>query len=106
MRIYLFMLMMVISFSAESFGGRGDLSKDQILDLAKKYSCQYCHDHHKVGEFKRMRCEFIAYLKGGSWIVAAHPVYEDDHGKEAIVEGGDRLYEYSKAGKLLKVTGQ
>ena len=97
-----FLMLASLPLVVSASGGEGRLSKQDVIELARKASYRYCHDHFAFGEFERTRCEFFAYFKNGEWIVAAHPIYENRDGKEAIIEGGDRLYYYSLTGKMLK----
>jgi hypothetical protein len=98
-------LFLVVSLSLIVGADNGGISKHDVTELARKASYNYCHDHAPIGEFQKTRCDFYSYLKGDEWVVAAHPIYENSHGNQLIVEGGDRVYYFSLSGKLLKTVG-
>ena len=81
-------------------------SQAQVLELARKATLRYCQDHEAVfGGYYKTRCEFIATQTTEGWLVSGHPIYENNHGEQSIVEGGDVVLHYSKDGRLLRHEG-
>ena len=81
-------------------------SEAQVLELARQATLRYCQDHEAVfGGYYKTRCEFIGTQTTEGWLVSGHPIYENNHGEQSIVEGGDVVLHYSTAGKLLRHEG-